>query len=106
MLKHFKLGWAWLTASRKRFSLALSVVIVGLLLWSRLIMLSNMPRTAIADDESVAPNERETTPIAPPSDKASGVVTQEKSEVQPNGSPHAAMDNEISDVSISSPETR
>ena len=90
MLALCQRGWTWLTASRKRFSLVLSVVIVGLLLWSRLIMLSNMPRTAVAEDE--------------PSDKPSLPSAQEKPDVESNGAPHDSVDDETGSVSNSSPD--
>lgn len=93
MVDPFKRGWTWLTASRKRFSLVLSLVIVGLLLWSRLIMLSNLPRTAIAEDEAS-------------SDKASPTTVHEKSNFRSNGAPHASPDDETTSVSNSSPDAR
>ncbi len=61
MFKALARGWIWLTASRRRFSIALSLALVGLLLWSRLIILSNLPRTAVADDEATPPDAVQTT---------------------------------------------
>ncbi|MCZ6836427.1 MAG: hypothetical protein O7G85_11690 [Planctomycetota bacterium] len=51
MIKMPRRFWTWLNADRKRFSLACLLTLFGLLLWSRLILVSNLPRTAIADDE-------------------------------------------------------
>lgn len=93
MLNPLQSGWTWLTASRKRFSLVLSLVIVGLLLWSRLIMLSNLPRTAIAEEEAS-------------SDKPSLPSVQEKSDFRPNGAPHASLEDETPSVSNSSPDAQ
>lgn len=93
MLDPFRRGWTWLTASRKRFSFVLSLIIVGLLLWSRLIMLSNLPRTAIAEDEVS-------------SDKPLLPAAQEKPDFRSNGAPQASPKDETTSVSISSPDAR
>lgn len=42
--------WIQLTADRKRFGVLCAVSVLGLLLWARLIVISDMPRQAIADD--------------------------------------------------------
>lgn len=42
--------WLQLTSDRKRFGLLLGAVLVGLLLWTRIIVVSNLPRTAVAED--------------------------------------------------------
>jgi hypothetical protein len=80
MLRRF---WAWLTASRPRFSLACALALVGLLLWSRLILVSNMPRTAVADDES-APQQADD---ASASDKRSAGSAQGDADDGPNPEP-------------------
>jgi hypothetical protein len=41
--------WIQLTADRRRFGVLCAVFGVGLLLWARLIIVSNMPRTAVAE---------------------------------------------------------
>lgn len=41
--------WLQLTADRRRFSVLCAVCVVGLLLWSRMVLISNVPRTAMAD---------------------------------------------------------
>jgi hypothetical protein len=46
--------WIQLTSDKKRFGLLLAVVAVGLLLWTRIIVVSNLPRTAIAEDREAA----------------------------------------------------
>jgi hypothetical protein len=51
MLQRF---WIQLTADRRRFGMLCGCVGVGLLLWARLIVVSNMPRTVIADGTAVA----------------------------------------------------
>ena len=84
MVNAIRRGWAWLTASRSRFSLVLAVTIVGLLLWSRLIMLSDMPRTAVAGDEET-PAAQQQTPEPDPSDKENAVPSQENENIRPKG---------------------
>lgn len=41
--------WVQITADRKRFAALCVMVVIGLLLWSRIILINNTPRTAIAD---------------------------------------------------------
>ena len=106
MFKTLTRGWIWLTASRKRFSFALSLALVGLLLWSRLIMLSNLPRTAVADDEVTPPNARPTTVEGDSSDKHQRSSTQEKPEKRPNDAPHASSQDETDSVSNSFQDER
>jgi hypothetical protein len=47
--------WIQLTADRRRFGLLCVVAAVGLLLWARMIIVSNMPRTAVAGPSGTAP---------------------------------------------------
>jgi len=42
--------WIQLTADRKRFGVLCAMLAVGLLLWARVIVVSNIPRTAVAED--------------------------------------------------------
>ncbi len=42
--------WIQITSDRKRFGLLCAMLLIGLLLWGRIIVTSNLPRTAIADD--------------------------------------------------------
>lgn len=44
--------WIQLTADRKRFGMLVGVLALGLLLWARIIIISNPPRQAVADDPS------------------------------------------------------
>jgi hypothetical protein len=44
--------WVQLTADRKKFAALCVMVGLGLLLWARLIVISNMPRTALAEEEA------------------------------------------------------
>lgn len=46
--------WIQATSNRKRFGVLCVMVCVGMLLWARLIVVSRMPRTAIADDPEAA----------------------------------------------------
>ena len=52
MREKLQRGIIWLISSRIRLGVTSLVVIVGLLLWARLMMVSNLPRTAIAEDET------------------------------------------------------
>ena len=54
MLK-LKRMWIQLTADRQRFGVLCAMLAMGLLLWARLIVVTNMPRQAIAVDP-LAPN--------------------------------------------------
>lgn len=47
--------WFQVTADRRRVGVLAGCVLVGLLLWARIIIVSNMPRTAVANDGS--PNQ-------------------------------------------------
>ena len=49
MLQRF---WVQITSDRKRFGLLCAVLAAGLLLWARLIIVSKVPRTAVADDNA------------------------------------------------------
>ncbi len=42
--------WIQITSDRKRFGLLCAMLIIGLLLWGRIIVTTNLPRTAVADD--------------------------------------------------------
>jgi hypothetical protein len=42
--------WIQLTSDRKRFGLLCAMLVIGLLLWGRIIVTSNLPRMAVADD--------------------------------------------------------
>ena len=44
--------WIQLTADRKRFAALCTCAAAGLLLWARLILVSDMPRTVLADPDS------------------------------------------------------
>lgn len=41
--------WIQLVSDRKRFGLLCAMILIGLLLWGRIIVTSNLPRTAVAD---------------------------------------------------------
>jgi hypothetical protein len=42
--------WIQITSDRKRFGLLCAMLAIGLLLWGRIIVTSNLPRTAMAND--------------------------------------------------------
>ncbi len=41
--------WIQITSDRKRFGLLCAMLLIGLLLWGRIIVTSNLPRMAVAD---------------------------------------------------------
>ncbi len=47
--------WIQITADRKRFGLFGVLLAVGMLLWARIIVISNPPRTAVAVPGAIAP---------------------------------------------------
>ena len=44
--------WIQLTADPRRFGALCATVLLGLLLWARIIVTSNLPRTAVADENA------------------------------------------------------
>jgi len=60
--------WIQLTADRKRFAALCAVVALGMLLWARLILVSKLPRTAVADDPAAAPAAAEAPTTGEPAD--------------------------------------
>ena len=50
--------WIQLTADRRRFGALCATVLLGLLLWARIIVTSNLPRTAVADESAAARDDR------------------------------------------------
>ncbi len=96
MLRTLKNGLSWFTSDRKRMSLGIAVGVLGLLLWSRLIVVSNMPRTAVADDKvdtSIANAENKSSdnatgkdPQDNPSRGPSSLRLENKSEIEPKPS--------------------
>ena len=55
MLTIIRRSWRSLVSDRTRLSIGLSLAFVGLLFWARLIVIQDMPRTAVADPEVAAP---------------------------------------------------
>jgi hypothetical protein len=62
------------------------VLVAGLLLWARLMMVSNLPRTAVADDEQPS-NASDTRGIEGASDKPGAKSTQVNIAPTPNPDP-------------------
>ncbi len=56
--------WIQVTADRKRFGLLCGTLAVGLLLWARLIVVSNLPRTVVADEPLPMPDQSSPTAAA------------------------------------------
>lgn len=50
--------WIQLTADPKRLGVLCTALLLGLLLWTRLIVVSNPPRTAVADDPVAEKSEK------------------------------------------------
>lgn len=96
MLETLKNGLAWFTSSRKRLSLGIAVGMLGLLLWSRLIVVSNMPRTAVADDEGGQSVSKKVWP----SDNSFGSELQVKPAGEPSSLPPADWSKIIPKTSL------
>lgn len=47
--------WVRMAADKRRFGVLLGALLVGLLLWGRIIVVSNPPRRAVAEDQSTEP---------------------------------------------------
>lgn len=62
MMVTLKRFWVQLTADRKRFAVLCVMIGLGLLLWARLIVISNMPRTAVAEEEAAVAAGPSVTP--------------------------------------------
>lgn len=78
--------WIQLTADRKRFGVLCAMLTVGLLLWARVIVVSNIPRTAAAEDgeaEETEAVERNVRSIAAHIDR----VTRQAVEVRLDEAP-------------------
>ena len=58
--------WIQLTADRRRFGALCATVLLGLLLWARIIVTSNLPRTAVADESAAARDDRSSDGARPP----------------------------------------
>ena len=57
MNKKMRLTWQRLIADRRRFGLFCALLMVGLLLWARIIVIARPPRTAVAAPEIEASTE-------------------------------------------------
>ena len=60
-------SWQQLTKDKRKLGLVVLLLVVGLLLWGRLILTKDVPRTALADPADVgaeAETAAETTPVA------------------------------------------
>ncbi len=53
--------WIQLVSDRKRFGLLCAMLLIGLLLWGRIIVTSNLPRTAVADPRPSATGSTSTS---------------------------------------------
>ncbi len=79
--------WIQITSDRKRFGLLCAMLALGLLLWGRIIVTSNVPRTAMAGEAGPG---RGTTPLGPAtgaSDKPLGPPVRVKLARQPRRDP-------------------
>ena len=59
MLQRF---WVQITSDRKRFGMLCAVLAAGLLLWARLIIVSKVPRTAVAEENAALVNDASSSP--------------------------------------------
>ena len=81
--------WIQITSDRKRFGVLCAMLAIGLLLWGRIIVTSNLPRTAVAGGD-------DSNPLRPvianstgggPSDKPDAVVKRVQLARLPNRDP-------------------
>lgn len=64
MKKKLNRAWRQVTADKKKFGILVTMVMVGLLLWGRLILLEDVPKIATADDPNT-PAQAGETPADP-----------------------------------------
>ena len=82
-----------LVANRRASGAFCALVAVALLFWARLIVISDMPRTAIAD--RLGPDAATASrPAPPPSDKGEGGEHEGDSDASSARDPFAAGDSE------------
>ncbi len=92
MMVLFKRYWLQLTADRRKFGALCGVLCVALLLWARLIVVSNMPRTAVADEDDPEPaSERPVTKAT--SDNGSDAPVRVALQSHPDRDPFVVSDN-------------
>jgi len=71
MKKKMKRMWRQLTADKKKFGFMVTALMVGLLLWGRLILLERVPRHATADPGAEQnPRQQAATPPSPTPESA------------------------------------
>lgn len=72
MLVVLRRFWIQITSDRKRFGVLCAMLALGLLLWSRIIVTSNLPRTAVAGDGTGPDPLTGVGPRSGTSDKSAG----------------------------------
>ena len=63
-----------LTADRRKFGVLCALLVLGLLFWARIIVIKNLPRTALAGDEIAAVEERATSENSTASENSAHAV--------------------------------
>ena len=68
--------WIQITADRKRFGMLMVMLGVALLMWARMIIIAQPPRTAVADDAELRSSAEDTKarPAAPAGSRASDQI--------------------------------
>lgn len=61
MMVRLRRYWIQLTADRRKFGTLCTMLGIGLLLWARLIVISNLPKTAVANEKNESTSSQ--TPI-------------------------------------------
>ena len=81
--------WIQITADRKRFGVLVGMLLVGLLLWGRIIVTSNLPRTAVAtpDDPGTSSSARPRDGAASTPDKPEAPAVTVALATAPNRDP-------------------
>ncbi len=68
--------WIQIVSDRKRFGLLCAMLAIGLLLWGRIIVTSNLPRTAVADPSQSGTGSTPASAGPDGADKHSGPAVQ------------------------------
>jgi hypothetical protein len=78
--------WIQITSDRKRFGVLCAMLALGLLLWGRIIVTANLPRTAMAGEDAPG-SERPPAHAGNPSDKPLAPAIPVKLDRQPHRDP-------------------
>ncbi len=87
--------WVQLTADRRKFSALCVMLGIGLLLWARLIVISNMPRTAVAEPHTTDSKQARMSNAKAMSDKIQGPTIVVSLDTDPRRDPFIVCDDQF-----------